>query len=209
MRGLLLISLLPILSLACTEKNSDEIISNFTSKAGQVERDIPGLLQSAVYQKMQKHLEKGLGLDSLENGFNEFQIRIWEVTEPFAGSLYLFKKLPNSEWSGEFYQYNYLQNHSGKMDSIVGKKSIVKPKSGWKDFINSLYKSNILILPHWQSIPGYYAIGNNEGGVAIELASKTKYRIYSYLTPSYRQKTFPQTKKITHIIELVKNEFKS
>lgn len=198
--------------LSCTETKSDsvsnKIIENFTSKSGQLEQDIPGALNSEAYNGRKQSLEKRLGLSSLKSGFDRFQIRIWKVTGPFTGDLYVFKNEPDSEWRGAFYEYKYIPDHTQKMDSVVIKKSILpKPKSGWNSFINKLYNLHALILPHWESVPGYDQVGNNEGGIAIEISSKTKYRIYAYLTPYERQDVFPEAKKIVEIMNLVQNEF--
>ena len=203
------ICLLPLFLIACTITESDKIIDNFRSKNGKLEQDIPGRLSTDVYKNLQQSLEKNLGLISMKNGFDRFQIRIWEGTGDYSGNLYLIKNLPDFGWTGELGVYDYVQNHEGKLDSIFSnKKTIVKTESEWNSLINSLYKLDILTLPHWESIPGYDQLGMHENGIAIEIAGKTKYRIYSFLSPFSRQEDFDDAKKVVQIIQLVKREFK-
>ena len=169
------ICLLPLFLIACTITESDKIIDNFRSKNGKLEQDIPGRLSTDVYKNLQQSLEKNLGLISMKNGFDRFQIRIWEGTGDYSGNLYLIKNLPDFGWTGELGVYDYVQNHEGKLDSIFSnKKTIVKTESEWNSLINSLYKLDILTLPHWESIPGYDQLGMHENGIAIEIAGKNK-----------------------------------
>jgi hypothetical protein len=95
------------------------------------------------------------------------------------------------------------------LDKIKSKKEgLGTPKSGWSSFMNKLFELQILKLPHYSSIPGYYeTLDTDENGYTIEVAEKERYKIYSYPNPKSRQNKFGEAKKMTLMIDLIEKEF--
>ena len=204
----LLFYLLFLLAISsCNSPRKNDSLKN-QKNVDSVIRDIPPDMQRIKIKKQKKEFENKIGLKSIEDGFEGTQIRIWNINS-FLGTLQLLTIL-NSQlnWSAELHNIVYRMNDNN--DSIVTFKEnifIKKPLSGWKSFTDSLFKLNILSLPDYSSIPEY-DIPNDAGGVVVEIASKYRYRIYSYIEPEVNGVTISQAKMMYQILRLAEGEFK-
>lgn len=101
-------------------------------------------------------------------------------------------------------KYNY-DEHNGSLVSINRASKNVVPKSGWKDFVDSLLSMGILELPDMSAITGY-ELSTDGDWFAVDFANCGKYRYYSYQIPWEYTDEFWQAKKAVKISDLIENE---
>ena len=165
----------------------------------------PGQFPS--YYKNKPEVERDLGLNSLERGYDSIQIRIWYgYARTDSGQLVIIKKDLNG-WRADFYYFKYYYNYAKKQMDSIGKRldNSKIPKSGWKVFSVSLFGHNITTLADASRIKGYpdFADGN---GVIIEVATMRHYRIYNYMVP-HLAKGVQQAEEIETILKLIRDQF--
>jgi len=202
MRILLLIFLSLFILHSCTaqDKNSD-FPPRYVDTTKSFITDIPKF----SYGANPGPKSRLLGLDNLEKGFNNLQIRIW-----YDHSLVRFRQLVvikniDSIWTATVYKI--LVNESGgKLAPKYETRSItLPPKSGWKTFMKNLIKLNIMTLPDCTQIKGYN-FGEDGTTYVVELATKNTYSYYSYWEPVWANKKFWQARYMGHIIALLEKE---
>src|SRR5437762_516793 len=90
-----------------------------------------------------RKFEKIANLDTLENGFDSLQIRIWyNYAKTRSGKKIFSIKRQNKNWTGTLY--------TDFTDSI---KNVI-PKSGWSSFMKKLFSDDIMTLPNMDEIKG-------------------------------------------------------
>ncbi|MES1197701.1 MAG: hypothetical protein ABUL41_00300, partial [Chitinophagaceae bacterium] len=143
-------------------------------------------------------------LGSLENGFNNLQIRIWYDFSFVRERKLVIIKNVNSDWTATVY---YLQvDWDGKTETILSKEiKQVFPRSGWSNFTKELLNLKILTLPDQNHIPDYDG-GTDGSTYNIEVATKKQYRFYGYWEPQGYQHKFPEAKNMTEILKLFEKE---
>lgn len=147
---------------------------------------------------LKKDWERSLGLTSLENGSQDFVMRIWEDIEfPFGRVVDI--EHTNGTWNGEIIEYITQRSMSGE------KIALPQPKSGWVKFLNELLDLDILMLPDYKMLPNY-DVPSDEIFVTVEIAKKNYYRSYEYPNP-YRHKNYETANKMVEILQLIKKEF--
>lgn len=82
------------------------------------------------------------------------------------------------------------------------------PKSGWDKFINELLSLKIMTLPNMDDIPGLQDNWTDGVTYNIEIATKKRYRFYSYHLPDKFEDNFWQAKNMTEILSLISTELK-
>lgn len=196
-----------IVLCSCNGKTPD---INQQSQGDTIERDIPlgkdG--KPVIYYQRKDEIERKAGLNTIENGYNQLQIRLWYGYSFNDTSQLVILKNNKSNWIAELYTLKYKYNMSS--DSILSiTKEVVKrnPISGWQSFIESLTKLEILNLPDYHLMPEYY-LYTDEGEVTVEIATPQKYRIYHYPSPVLRQDRIWQAKNMKQILILIENEYK-
>src|SRR5690606_1241434 len=140
---------------------------HFSVPKNKFEKDLP----PNYNESLKMNTEKLAKISSIENGFNDFQIRIWlgYVFNDTTQLIVLKKK--NGKWDGEFNNLIYQYNNS--YDSLYDIKrfaSKVTPVSGWKRFINKLSETEFITLPDYSTIPGY-ELPTDASGITVEIAS--------------------------------------
>lgn len=208
----ILLSLCPFSLMISCETNRNKS-TNYDLKNNQsrdtVVKDIPmdknGKPRS--YYKNKEVVEKIIGLESLENGFDSIQIRIWHgYAFNDTSQLIVFKK-NQGNWFGEFFTLIYKYNEKG--DSILSiNKSVVKrePKSGWEVLMKKMLSLDILTLPDYKEIPNYLQVADGDA-VIFEIATQKVYRIYSYQAPNLNKFEHQQAMKIEKVLKLIEDEF--
>lgn len=96
-------------------------------------------------------------------------------------------------WHAEL--LTFWMEHDEKGNSYIAKKekTDIAPKSGWKSFLDTLSRLQILTLPHSEDIPGYNGCGAADGIIYyFEVATVKKYRLFYYCNPDYTLDNFWQ-----------------
>lgn len=143
------------------------------------------------------------GMDTLENGYDSLQIRLWYESDS-SRKIVVIKK--NRQWVAECYTYHI---NTENPDSIyVDKLEMIRslPKMSWPKLMDSLINLNVLTLPDQENVPGL-AIYYNNSTVNVEVATRTKYRFYSYAAPVKLAKNFEEARSLIQIMKLIRDEF--
>jgi hypothetical protein len=152
--------------------------------------------EPTLYYSLIRDSEKKLKLDTIENGFDSLEIRIWyNYPKSYIGNRILILKKQNNLWSANLF------NRS--KDSIV----TMKPKSDWNTFLSKLYSYDILTLPDMYEIKGLEDNWVDGDSYCIEIADKYHYRLYHYHVPEEFKHKFQDVKKMVKILKLLKKEF--
>lgn len=149
-----------------------------------------------------------MGLESLENGFDSIQIRLWYgYGYPDTAQLVILTKAKNKEWKAELIDMIYdLDSLDHSLLSISHKKVIGTPNKGWKNFTNALFRCDIISLPDCYKIRGYHG---SMGGrsLIVEIGRCRSYRIYSYSNPASMASYFDEAEKLERALKLIETEF--
>jgi hypothetical protein len=173
-------------------------------------RDIPyhsDGTERGSYSTKQRFIKK-IGGDNLENGFDSMQIRIWTYYKDIDSlNLYVIKNT-SGNWSATVYEAHYNYSFERNEESIILKDSegVSKtPKSGWKDFLQSLFELEIARLPDATKVRGTEGITDGNT-FFIEVATNNSYRFYEYPDPFLVQDSIPETNKMKLILNLIEDE---
>lgn len=147
-----------------------------------------------------------VNLELLENGFDSLQIRIWH-SSPYIDSVYLLVvKNINGEWFASISNYKIIfDKNRNIIDTIIGRSTKVTPKSGWQFFLDRIFKLKITELPDINAVIESLAI-MDDGGVAVEVSTRLRYRFYHYLTSTLCDERIIQAREMESIMQLVKSE---
>jgi hypothetical protein len=184
---------------ACNSHSKGDPASSF-------KREIPTYLggNDDVFYVLAKSRQKQLGLDTLENGFHDLQVRFW-----YNPALTKERKLvviinKDTSWTAAVYDWQI--DMKGKTETILSKKMRqVSPRSGWQTFSKKLLALQILTLPNQDDVEGYSA-GDDGTTYSVEVATKDQYRFYNYWQPQLSQDRFWQAKNMTGILNLFETE---
>ena len=161
---------------------------------------------TTIFYEVAKEKQRQLGLDSLENGFANLQIRIW-----YDFSLVTQRKLviisnTQENWSAKVYDLKV--DYDGIKETILTKYSYYKtPNSGWANFSKKLLDLKILTLPDHFDIPGYANSRATDGNTYnVEVATKNQYRYYGYWEPDLYKNKYWEAKNMAAILELLHQE---
>jgi hypothetical protein len=154
---------------------------------------------------VERNWVRTLGLNSLENGTSNPEIRIWEDSAVFFGRLFIINYL-NASWKAELIRYRYLSTASSIPDSLAGERvKLTEPKSGWTRFLNKLLDLEILTLPDYKILPDYF-MATDENFVKVEIGKLNYYRCYEYPDPYWRR-NYREARQMIQILEFIKKEF--
>ncbi|WP_046369059.1 hypothetical protein [Flavihumibacter petaseus] len=159
------------------------------------------------YYRRKPQMEQYLNLHSLENGFDSLQIRIWYKSGDYETSNLFVLKSQSAEWQADQFNWTYQESVHGDSVWPVGiqhRQSV--PRSGWQVFIGELNALELTTLQDSHSIKDYPDFADGSG-VVVEVASKKRYRIYSYAEPKQAAKNVPEAARINAALELIENEF--
>jgi len=192
---------------ACNrEKNSVNQSATFAVTTKPFKKEIPTYPDGSfdIFYRLTKTKEKQLGLDSLESGFDNLQIRIWYDLSLVRERRLVIIKNTDTNWTATTYDLQV--DWDGKTETILSKKvKNVTPKSGWANFSKKLLDLNILTLPNQDDIANY---GGGFDGTTynVEIATKNQYRFYGYWQPEVFQDKFWQAKNMANILKLLWQE---
>lgn len=157
-----------------------------------------------IFYNLAKAKQKQLGLDSLENGFDNLQIRVWYDFALVRERRLVVITNKDTNWTATVY---YLQvDWDGQTETILSKKvKQVIPKSGWSKFSKELLDLKVATLPSQDDIKGYRG-GDDGRTYNVEVATKNQYRFYGYWEPQEYQTKFWQAKNMADILKLFEIE---
>jgi hypothetical protein len=160
--------------------------------------------------------EKHLKLISLKKGFDSIQIRIW-YGGALAGQRMISLTNKNGEWVAEISTLNSYDNPDYKRgvssyDEMYLPSRTIEyktPKSGWKKFVNELFKLNILTLPNEEDIEGLKRTADYADGCGafFEIATKNVYRVFTYGEMDPDLEKYEQLQNVSQILNIVDEEF--
>ncbi len=148
-----------------------------------------------------------LGLKSLYEGFDSLQIRIWiECWLDYSNIISISKS--KGKWKAIFHYFKFRLDESGGLNSVRHWKDQKTPKSGWKIFIDTLLRTNIMELLDYSEFKPYGFYGTDMEGVGVEISSAKIYRLYEYpeLPSHLNIKEGPA--KLEEALALIEREFK-
>lgn len=174
--------------------------------SSSVKREIPTYIGGTfdIFYHSAKDRQKELGLDNLENGFHDLQIRVWYNLALVSERKLVVITNKDTSWTADIYDLQV--GWEGKTETILSKKiRRVSPKSGWPTFSKKLLDLQIMTLPNQDDVEGYSA-GDEGRTYSVEVATKNQYRFYSYWEPQGYENKFWQAKKMTEILRLFETE---
>jgi hypothetical protein len=200
-----IMSLVLLMSISGISQNHFDTLSKNSSS---FEREIPQLKngEPPSYYRNKAGVEKLIGLQSLENGFDSLEIRIWYgYARTDSGQLVILAR-DKKMWSAKLYMFVYELDQTGsKVQSINKRQVSASPRFGWGQFIDSLFKLSINTLPDQYKIADYpeYTDGNS---AIVEVATKQIYRIYSYKEPFLAQTETIYARKIEQALSFIESQ---
>ncbi len=211
----ILILILAILLTSCSE---------FAEKdQTKFKKEIPKNGDTSIFYKLIQKKARLLSLDSLQNGYDSLEIRIWtNSSEPVYSNLIVIKKA-NSIWTATNYIMSDWERPNTndsikimrikKLDPIDNTDTVeiikiknLKPIGSWDKFLSKLFALKIMTLPNMNDIPGLVDTWSDEFTYSIELATKNEYRFYNYHCPHNFQDKFWQAKNMVEIKKLIREE---
>ncbi|MBI5857226.1 MAG: hypothetical protein HZB42_06215 [Sphingobacteriales bacterium] len=200
----------PIFIFGCKQtKNADQYIRELnTSDTFRYEFTVNGKGEfDSLEYFYKKEFENFLKLPSLEKGFDSIQIRIsygCAMGSNMLVTLWNQQNIWNAEVRriGDNYTDKNLQIHP-----VLQRIECKIPRSGWRVFLNKLFKLKVLSLEDNGRIPGFnYYVPADGCIMAVEIATKNVYRFYSYENPDMYEDKYWQGKNVLAILRLINKE---
>jgi hypothetical protein len=183
------------------QTNSDDQSAAFVDSNKRFKREIPSI---DIFYNLAKTKQKQLGLDSLENGFDVLQVRVWYDFALVQERKLIIITHKDTGWAATVYDLQV--DWDGKTETILSKTiRQVTPISGWEAFSKKLLDLKILTLPNEDDIAGYVE-GDDGRTYNVEIATKSHYRFYGYWEPQTFQDRFWQAKNMADILKLFETE---
>jgi len=195
-----------LILVSCNVTNQNNKGVDFVDTATVFKKEIPmyGNGEYDFFYTLYKARHKQLGLDSIENGFENLQIRVWYDFSFVKKRQLVVITNTNSGWFATVYDMKV--NWNGKTEEIISKKvKHVTPKFGWQYFSKTLLDFKIVTLPNQDDIADYRR-GHDGSSFNIEVATKKQYRFYGYWEPVFNAREFWQAKNIVGVLQLFKDE---
>src|SRR5690348_17280892 len=158
-----------------------------TTQADSIVRDMPEwYAQSSLSQKMDRESEESLKLESLRNGFNGLQIRIWISCGYRTSSLIKLTK-QKLRWNAAFYWFKMHLDSAMFIKAEDLKFENRLPRSGWEKFSADLISTGIIDLQDQTKLKAKheYFEPTDADEVRIEIGLPGKYRLYEYSELGY------------------------
>lgn len=159
-----------------------------------------------IYGYIQKQTSDA-GLDSLQTGFKDLQIRIWLHDWLAIKKNMVILSRTDRKWTGELITMTYEYNVSQQEHRMANKTSRqIVPKSGWNYLFKQLMELKTMTIDDMEDLPNYQ-VGDDGVDYVFEIASKNQYRMFHYWSPALYTDKFWQAKNIVSIVKLLQNEF--
>jgi hypothetical protein len=191
-----------------SKKNSKKIeTTNLHSDTITIKRDIPKWFSEypSIQEKTVEE-DKMLNLESLIDGFNGLQIRIWIGCGALDTQQVIIISKFGKNWAANFYDYTYTYDNVGKILSIKYKKEEKIPKSGWESFTKMLMATGIESLRDYEKFYPDYYYPMDANSVAVEIATSTTYKLYQYPAFGFNKKNNEDVARLNTAISLIEKE---
>lgn len=207
-----------MLCISCMRKDDDTAaMVRLLNTSDTFYKEMPPRVKhlDTIYYQLFKEEERQIGLESIENGFDSLQLRIW-YGGPVCGDRVIVLIHNNKKWSakvidinreikgmGQRYPIEELITRTTCKGTVVNKK----PRSGWRSLIRELFELKILSLPDIRNVKGLELEPVSDGSVVIvEVAAKNIYRAYTFPNPDIYSGKNDTAKKLVEIITLLEDE---
>ncbi len=158
-------------------------------------------------------------LDTIRNGFDSLQIRLWIENGVFDHRELYVLKSQFGEWKGNYYRLNVDTNYGNGKGSdsflrgpipfdVAEFKHLQPTEHSWTKFIDSLLALKIKELPDISEINGMNIKWTHPTGYTVEYADKRTYRLYSYDDPEEFTDEFWQASTMIKIVNLFESGLK-
>ncbi|MBN8686675.1 MAG: hypothetical protein J0M10_06645 [Chitinophagales bacterium] len=176
-------------------------------------QDIDGLNNENDKISFLRYKIAKLHLDTIQNGFDSIQLRIWILGGLFGNvDLYILKNV-KSKWTAQNYKL-FLDSNivngkdqnkytNGSEPFQIVKHRLLKPIIPWSIFIDSLSKLQIMTLPDMDEITGMKINSTDAGSIVVEVATRQFYRNYHYSDPVEFAERYTEAKNINYIVSLI------
>jgi len=147
-------------------------------------------------------------LDTLENGYDSFEIRIWLTYKIDTFQILILKNFIHI-WDGVYYEIGlHLNDHRDSVLYYSKTQKSVSPKCGWHKIIDSLIQLSILTLPDCTKIINVSDLPLYGGSrVTFETSSLKNYRLFMYELPSHIRKIYKEALDVDNILNLISRQF--
>ena len=187
-RFLILITILLSIA-ACGAKNMNSACNSITEAANKRSREIQAFLKDPDFHWERNTYEKGLGLKSIRDTIDGFELRVWYFdTSPLQ--LYRLRCSGSGEWTGEKYIFRYLKNEKGTYTEGSG-HIISKSKDQWQAFLDRVFKNGLLEFPDINSVQPKEAPYTDATMLQCEAACGGTYFFYTFMFPFYDDDSIP------------------
>ncbi len=147
-------------------------------------------------------LADSLKLDRIENGYDPLQIRLWVGGAFTHEKVAVFKRDVNG-WHTSLITFDphYDERKPDSLLFFTKKATLPNRNIQWPAFIDSLIDCNIMGLRDQSELQGYE---DPTDGISyiVEVATKTKYHLYSYHEPEVNL-SFKDARQMTEIVKIV------
>jgi hypothetical protein len=206
-----IIQLLFLGALSSCHNHENALDEDAATTGRTISRDIPMSQRGDTdgSYKASRDAERYLNLGSLQDGFDQVQIRLWYFYGLTDTVQLVVLRRQHNRWKGTFYTYTF--NYIDPLDERSGSYSTgasvtVQPKSGWSSYIDQLAKLHIKDLPDMDKLWNDGDSFTEPPGVTIEIATPHRYRLYTYEMPWEFQDRWWQAKNVVNILNLTDQE---
>lgn len=153
----------------------------------------------SILLEQKKAIEEDLGLLPLDKGFDSIQLRIFIGGFVESNKLVILKHA-EKKWSAELIMYGEIFREAKWVYKYkILKKLSANPKSGWRKFINDLFKLKILTIQDPHQINGFEFGRVFDGwGIDVIMATKNVYRKFGYGNPD----EYPEYWQAVNMVEI-------
>ena len=148
-----------------------------------------------------------LGLESIEQGYDGLQIRIWAdhgIKNNDTTEMLLIRSNRKGDFSAV--SYRFAGSDPGEFMNVSGRFISLAPKSGWVSFLKRPFFRRLFTIPDGNSLENY-SLNTNPFGYQVEVAFHNNYRLYDYYDISDNIHTIPEAKEFVGILKMLDEEF--
>lgn len=157
-------------------------------------------------QKIDSKVFELLNLDYLGNGFDSLQIRIWIDCGYEPSNIIVIEK-KKSVWKAIFYSFTLHFDQDYNVDVRSLKTENKSPKSGWKNFSDSLLETGLTDLPDFMKFYPKYNYPTDANRTLVEVGTPRKYRLYEYPELGLNHNIPDGPGKLHQALQLIEREF--
>ena len=195
-----------LLIIGCQNNQSKKLEAERLDSNNVVKEVPEWYANSDSKRKEEQALFRQLKLDSLENGFDSLQIRIWIDCGYNVSDLILIERSKNG-WNAVFYSFiaQYDESYNLEIKNVNAEKRL--PKSGWEIFLENLLRTNLIELPDYSRFYPKYNYPTDAYRVLVEIATITKFRLYEYPELGLNLSIANGPAKLHEALVLIEKEF--